>query len=449
MKQPPVIVVLGLHRSGSSCLAGVLHKLGICMGKRMGGYEESGGYEAKVVTSICEDTFPFGSTKRHQPHAKVQNRLVKHFAGVQEHVDNQGDYYRVGVKYPSLCAMHVELLKVCPDLRIVHARRPLAESIKSLQSRSAKCTGMLGISADKAESLQRFLDREKAKFMRQVPQDRVCHVNYEDLLTDTRATVAKLVRFLEIAPTAKQLEGAVRHVDPAQRHFVVDPSDQQQDKPSDVSHAIRGNIKNMEPRWNPNHNINAEQDIFKKLKVCIIRLRRGVRVKETWPIFDKMVKDHLEFFIDQLNSRWLVSILDTYIDHGTPTEQRSAATIVAIMNMERFSATSKPKHFGKNMWDGLETVSKRRDADGHINFMERLGRLLAQDEFLVPIMSYLLNTAASNPQSVISSWNRVSSRNTHGDMNRAFGRGVKDGKKNEHPRTTSLHILDWTKVATD
>ena len=55
------IVVLGLHRSGSSCLAMMLHKLGIHMGKNLVGIEgvRGGGGEAADLMKICEKAMPF------------------------------------------------------------------------------------------------------------------------------------------------------------------------------------------------------------------------------------------------------------------------------------------------------------------------------------------------------------------------------------------------------
>jgi len=63
----PFFAVLGPHRSGSSCVAMLLHHLGVHMGNELGGYEGTGGGEAKGLADICESVMRFPSKRSIAP----------------------------------------------------------------------------------------------------------------------------------------------------------------------------------------------------------------------------------------------------------------------------------------------------------------------------------------------------------------------------------------------
>src|ERR1700694_5559510 len=78
----PFVAVIGLHRSGSSCLAGVLHNLGVHMGDELIGYEPTGGFEATGLAAVCEAAYPFPNTEPALPHDEVVARLRQHVTDV-------------------------------------------------------------------------------------------------------------------------------------------------------------------------------------------------------------------------------------------------------------------------------------------------------------------------------------------------------------------------------
>ncbi len=55
----PFFAVLGPHRSGTSCVAMVMHHLGVHMGNELGGYEATGGGEAIGLANLCEKAMRF------------------------------------------------------------------------------------------------------------------------------------------------------------------------------------------------------------------------------------------------------------------------------------------------------------------------------------------------------------------------------------------------------
>lgn len=209
----PFVAVLGLHRSGSSCMAGMLHKLGVSMGHKLGGYEKKGGggFEGVGLARLCEAVYTFPSRERKQTHEQV----VKALRGFAKYNSTRG--FRsatgtrnpIGGKYPHLCAMGPELIEAFgARLRVVHIDRPLADSIASLQ---ARCPNR----RDEVAELQRWLDHKKRAFLEQVTH---FPVTYAALLANPEAIVDQLIAFLSLNPTPAQRQAAIEHVKPELCH---------------------------------------------------------------------------------------------------------------------------------------------------------------------------------------------------------------------------------------
>lgn len=218
----PFVAVVGLHRSGSSCLAGVLCKLGVHMGSKLTGHEATGGFEAAGLARVCEMAYPFPVT-----HAKVdgnllKRRLQKHISFVQRQAESRGTI--AGGKYPHLCAMGNELESICGQgLRVVHINRPLEESIASLKTRSRNAKGWLGVSDEQCEAVQRWLWESKNEFLQRVDH---LTIDYPNLLTDPACEIDRIVEYLGLEVDDPQRQAAIDHVKPELRkHTISDKSD--------------------------------------------------------------------------------------------------------------------------------------------------------------------------------------------------------------------------------
>jgi hypothetical protein len=208
----PFVAVVGLHRSGSSCLAGVLHHLGVHMGDELGGHEPSGGFEARGLAAVCEAALPFPSTEPALGRDEIVRRLRVHVAHVCRSAARQGKAM-AGGKYPHLCALGPELQDACGDqLRVVNIERSLDESIASLRARSrAAADRWLAIDDVQADHVQRWLLREKRRFLGSVPH---LDVALGELVADPRAEIERLVAWLALSPSDDAFERAVAHVRP-------------------------------------------------------------------------------------------------------------------------------------------------------------------------------------------------------------------------------------------
>jgi hypothetical protein len=210
----PFVAVVGLHSSGSSCLAGVLYHLGLHLGNKLGGYyganpEESCGFEAAGLFQLCQAAIPFPTVHYAQPRDQIRANLSDWVMSRQREALARGTI--AGGKYPNFCRLGDELMTICGDgLLVVHCNRPLEESIVSLVRRSGH-----RYSPDALAAHQRWLWEGKQEFL-----SKVAHltVEYDELLKAPDVQVSKLVDFLGIRPDDDQVARALSYVKPEQRH---------------------------------------------------------------------------------------------------------------------------------------------------------------------------------------------------------------------------------------
>jgi hypothetical protein len=139
----------------------------------------------------------------------------------------------------------------------------------------------------------------------------------------------------------------------------------------------------------------------------IVRLRRGIDVAASWETFARMWDHERDFLCANLNSRWLISALDTFADHGDPTQQARALIQIAFFNSIRIAQTERVLVAGEDdsgsavvagqsqmheLWDGIETYNFRR-GDVVWNMLARIRRALDPDPILSKIFATLLQRA--------------------------------------------------------
>lgn len=191
----PYVMVLGLHNSGSSALAGVIHKLGVSMGDLWAPAahdKNGGGFEARYLAKLCERLMPFPSTQLKVPERAVAPALLKWM--------NSRKGIRLGMKYPHLCYF----AQFLPDVQVIHADRPLAESVRGLQRRERGRT-----CERKCRTIQTYLEGHKRAYLQS--HDHL-NVKYADLLKDPRGQIERLCHYLDISPTETQMEEAEAHI---------------------------------------------------------------------------------------------------------------------------------------------------------------------------------------------------------------------------------------------
>lgn len=150
---------------------------------------------------------------------------------------------------------------------------------------------------------------------------------------------------------------------------------------------------------------------FERLKNRIIRLRRSEFDGEDWQYFRQEVVDDIELFGRELNSRWLISIVDTFADWGSEQEQANAVLISTLVNYEKAVRTNEivyrrtktrapivdgvdyqasEKNSLLELWDGIEIAAGSANEDFFVNVLRRLARQLSKTPELRSVFKFLL-----------------------------------------------------------
>jgi hypothetical protein len=215
----PFVAVMGLHSSGSSATAGVLHHLGAFLGNSLTGFygkdpERDCGFEAAALARICETAIPFPKTEIVQPLDIVTEELRRWVRGNSATARSRKTV--AAGKYPMLCRLGPQLREAAgDDMKVIHIIRDPEESIQSIIRRCPRRPAAL------LESHQRWLWDGLQAFLAEMAPENVLAVTYDDLLHNTDDTVSRIATFSGMRPTEAQVARAVSSVDPKKRHVGV------------------------------------------------------------------------------------------------------------------------------------------------------------------------------------------------------------------------------------
>lgn len=203
-----LILVLGTHGSGTSCVSSILQKLGVFTGNNICGYwsKKGGGGEDQDFNKICESIFKTPATETTMTKTQIINRLN---GWITSH-RNKGKQLGLSVscKYPTICAMGEYLKEIIDDkyLKIINCERSLDESILSMSKR--------GYELETITKHQKWLYANKLEFLSRIEKKQILTINFTDMLSDPNQTVQSIINFLEINPSQDQVENAINHVIP-------------------------------------------------------------------------------------------------------------------------------------------------------------------------------------------------------------------------------------------
>lgn len=200
-----VVCVLGQFRGGTSCVAGVLHALGVPMGSGWPTRPRSnprGTFEDRALAKLCRRAFREPGLVQQLPSAQ----RIRRFRRWADHREGR----LIGAKHPTLCLCVPQLVAAWPAVRFVAVDRPPQESVASM------ARAMWRWSTDQAAAGTRRLIETREKDL--AASGRPVHrVAYHDLLTDPAAAVAALIAALDLQPTEEQRHAAIASINPAFR----------------------------------------------------------------------------------------------------------------------------------------------------------------------------------------------------------------------------------------
>jgi hypothetical protein len=204
----PVVAILGLYRGGTSCVAGILHHLGLQMGSVLPGSPDNpdGFYESIWLRAQLRRIWGEPVLTR-QPHRTEQVTVLRHW----RHLHIPPGSHRhdmIAVKHPLLCLMGPELLNAWgPATRFIAIYRPLEDCIASLQR----------VNWWPQEICRRVTQRlwtAREAFLSRTPHLKLWH---DELLADPATHVRRIAEFLSLNASGTALAAARDCVRPPSR----------------------------------------------------------------------------------------------------------------------------------------------------------------------------------------------------------------------------------------
>lgn len=153
-----------------------------------------------------------------------------------------------------------------------------------------------------------------------------------------------------------------------------------------------------------------DKDILKKVKKYIVELRQDKNSTDIWLEFKSYTEQNIAELTEQLDTRWLVSIADTFVDYGDPVESRNALLISIVVNFEKLWDTYLYMHdiqinekkraelihnTSLPLWDGMYTFNIEK-GDMTNNLFTRIDQLLAETPMLKKIFDVVIQRLNQN-----------------------------------------------------
>jgi Sulfotransferase family len=195
------IAVLGLYRSGSTVVAGVLQHLGVDMGAPF--YDRY--YESDWLSKQLRQWWD----EPHSPHLREKVAQPKRVRMLAEWIQKreQAGAKWVGMKHPLLSLCGEDLMKAWGEkTKFIRCCRPLDESVESMK----RGMGFRGDARLVQGTLLAALDRFFA--------GRQClEVSFADMMNNPGREIQRIIEFLQISPNNDARAAALHFVQPGQQ----------------------------------------------------------------------------------------------------------------------------------------------------------------------------------------------------------------------------------------
>lgn len=209
------VIVLGMHRSGTSMVAGVLHKLGVVMGHDLvlgNTTEQPGGYyEDREFMQISEKILTRATGGwAHPPDSESIEGIRRYRNKIQELIEQRNSQHQAwGWKDPRTALTLPCFLPYLSSPNLVVVRRDVESVVKSLVIRE-----------------KGRMDEETARQLHDIYQQRIIRyavpigytiVYYEKAIKWGVGEVDRLIKVLDLKPTPEQRQAAIEHIRPELR----------------------------------------------------------------------------------------------------------------------------------------------------------------------------------------------------------------------------------------
>ena len=262
-----LIVIAGMHRSGTSLLAQIIHAAGAWLGedieRQPAPSNRSGHWEHAAVWRIHEhllDTFgqgwgapvgPLPHRWAEWPEARAARRELTALAAIN--LTHTGSWAFKDPRVTRLLPLWTDIAGALDaDLRVVAGHRGPRSVVASLRNRDA-------MSDEDAWRLVRQFETELGAFAQTTE---VCAIDYDDLLATPVPIIERLVAFCRMTPSPDALLRARRTIQPSLRH--QQPSEGETPEPRQTAGPVpSGHVQILlETAWNEPYLRHALQGIL-------------------------------------------------------------------------------------------------------------------------------------------------------------------------------------------
>jgi 6-pyruvoyl-tetrahydropterin synthase len=181
--------------------------------------------------------------------------------------------------------------------------------------------------------------------------------------------------------------------------------------------------------------MNVEKSLSAEIQEAIIKLRKEKDIQNNWIEFRNLVEQNIDEVCSTLDTRWLISICDTYVDFGDNIIRRNAMLVVQIPNFEKLWATHllmydvslNPEKLQKlknnkiiALWDGMYSFNLNH-GDLTNNQFDRLEKLLKETPVIEQIYRTVIQRIKDN-DTVLANLNKYHGRLFEPDRKRSLFR---------------------------
>lgn len=180
------------------------------------------------------------------------------------------------------------------------------------------------------------------------------------------------------------------------------------------------------------------ETLLSDIQKLILDLRKGTDIQKNWKAFRELIENNIKEVCSKLDTRWLVSVCDTYVDYGDPVIRRNAMLVVQIADFEKLWATyllmydvklneEKLSRLKKNkiipLWDGMYSFNINH-GDLTNNFFARMDDLMKDTPVIEEIYRTVINRMKEN-DTILANLDKYHKRLFEPDRKRSITRILK------------------------
>jgi len=240
------VIIIGMHRSGTTMLTNLLHDYGVFMGSQMEQNSEAIGF-LKINESLLRSSNASWSNPLSYQHNKFnaedilnilnKKSFIKTYSGGNENLFQDNLW---GWKDPRN-TLTIELWKeIFPDARIIHIYRNPIDVANSLMVRENRFTsngklkwyfnvlknyiknGLYIERSKKLSDIEKGIDLWKLYVEKALSiEDNIIHIKYEDILSEPAIELKKIINFLDISLDEKRLNKLTFNINDKRKYAFI------------------------------------------------------------------------------------------------------------------------------------------------------------------------------------------------------------------------------------